>query len=246
MQMKLSFTKRAGGSLLLLASVLGTGGCASWVGMEPEPGDPLEPFNRSMFALNQHIDTYVAKPLAKGYQKITPEPIDRGITNFFNNLDEIPTALNNLLQFKVKEALSDLGRLAINSTLGFFGFMDVATTWGLEKHDEDFGQTLGKWGVPSGPYLVLPIIGSSSIRDGAGFAVDWVSNPIYYRIGDNQLGWTLWTLRYVDRRADLLRAEKVVESAALDPYIFHRESYLQRRNYVVHDGNPPLEEEDFE
>ncbi len=237
---------RTGGLLLLFLSVTGLGGCAGWVGMEPEPGDPLEPFNRSMFEFNRTLDTYVGKPLARGYRRITPEPLDRGITNFFNNLDEIPTALNNLLQLKVKDAFSDLGRLAVNSTLGFFGFMDVASTWGLEKHDEDFGQTLGYWGVPSGPYLVLPVIGPSSFRDGAGFAVDWVSNPIYYRIGDNEIGWSLWVLRYVDRRADLLRKERAVEAAALDPYVFYRESYLQHRDYLVHDGNPPLEEEDFE
>ncbi len=232
---------------LVLAGLLPLlGGCASWVGVEPEPGDPLEPFNRSMFELNRTLDTYVSKPLARGYQNITPEPVDRGITNFFSNLDEIPTAFNNLLQLKVKAALSDLGRLAVNTTLGVLGFMDVATDMGLEKHDEDFGQTLGYWGVPSGPYLVLPVIGPSSFRDGVGFTVDWVSNPIYYRIGDNKYGWALWTLRYVDRRSDLLRTEKVVEAAALDPYVFYRDSYLQHRNYLVHDGNPPLDEEEFE
>lgn len=205
--------------------------------------DPLEPFNRSMFALNEHIDTYVARPVARFYQKITPEPVDRGITNFFNNLDEVPTALNNLLQFKPRAALNDLGRLVINSTVGVLGFMDPATEMGLERHDEDFGQTLGRWGVPPGPYLVLPIIGPNDFRDTLGFGVDWVSNPIYYRIGDNDAGWALWILRYVDRRADLLRAQRVLESAAMDRYIFTRESYLQRRRYQVYDGNPP---DDFE
>ncbi len=229
------------GSIFTLFFLL-LSGCAS-MSDEEAAQDPLEPFNRSMFALNEHIDTYVARPVARFYQKITPEPVDRGITNFFNNLDEVPTALNNLLQFKPRAALNDLGRLVINSTVGVLGFMDPATEMGLERHDEDFGQTLGRWGVPPGPYLVLPIIGPNDFRDTLGFGVDWVSNPIYYRIGDNDAGWALWILRYVDRRADLLRAQRVLESAAMDRYIFTRESYLQRRRYQVYDGNPP---DDFE
>ena len=208
--------------------------------------DPLEPLNRSLFEFNRFFDTYVGQPLARAYRKITPEPVDRGITNFFNNLDEIPTAFNNLLQGKVSDAINDLGRMMVNTTFGILGFRDVATGMGLEKHDEDFGQTLGRWGVPTGPYLVLPIIGPSDFRDGAAFAVDWVSNPIYYRIGDNAIGWSLWTLRYVDRRADLLRSQGVLESAAIDPYLFTRESYLQRRRYLVYDGDPPLDEDLFE
>lgn len=230
---------------LALIILLGANGCASWVGMEPEPGDPLEPFNRSMFDLNNHLETYVSKPLARAYVKVTPEPIDRGITNFFSNLDEPTNIVNNLLQLKVKAAFSDLGRMAINTTLGFFGFMDVASSWGLEKHNEDFGQTLGYWGVSTGPYLVLPVIGPSSVRDGGGFVVDWVTHFINRRVGDNRYGWTLWGLRYIDETAGLMRNESVVRSAALDPYIFYRESYLQRRKYLVYDGNPPLEEEDF-
>ncbi len=229
------------GSIFTLFFLL-LSGCAS-MSDEEAAQDPLEPFNRSMFALNEHIDTYVARPVARFYQKITPEPVDRGITNFFNNLDEVPTALNNLLQFKPRAALNDLGRLVINTTVGVLGFMDPATEMGLERHDEDFGQTLGRWGVPPGPYLVLPIIGPNDFRDTLGFGVDWVSNPIYYRIGDNDAGWALWILRYVDRRADLLRAQRVLESAAMDRYIFTRESYLQRRRYQVYDGNPP---DDFE
>ncbi len=239
MQMNGSLMKKTAG-VLLLASVLGTGGCASWVGMEADPSDPLEPFNRSMFALNQHIDTYIAKPVAEEYQKIVPEPIDRGVTNFFNNLDEIPHATNNLLQLKGRAALSDLGRFLVNSTLGFLGFMDVASSWGMEKHDEDFGQTFGYWGAPSGPFLVLPIIGPSSLRDGAGFMVDWYTHPIWRWVGDNQVGWSLRIVEYVDERSDRLRAEKALRSAAgLDPYLFFRDSYLQHRRYQVYDGNPP-------
>lgn len=222
------------------------GGCASTGFAENGNPDPLEPFNRSMFEFNEFVDTYVARPLARGYQKITPEPVDRGITNFFSNLDEVPTAFNNLLQFKVKEAFSDIGRLVVNTTVGILGFRDVATGMGLEKHEEDFGQTLGKWGIGTGPYLVLPIIGPRNIRDTVGFGVDWVSNPIYYRIGDNKVGWAMWILRYVDRRSDLLRSQQVLESAAIDPYIFTRDSYLQRRRYLVYDGNPPMDEDFFD
>ncbi len=229
------------GSILTLFFLL-LSGCAS-MSDEERAQDPLEPFNRSMFALNEHIDTYLARPVARFYQKITPEPVDRGITNFFNNLDEVPTALNDLLQFKPRAALTDLGRLVVNTTVGMLGFMDPATEMGLERHDEDFGQTLGRWGIPPGPYLVLPVIGPNDFRDTLGFGVDWVSNPIYYRIGDNDAGWAMWILRYVDRRADLLRAQRVLESAAMDRYIFTRESYLQRRRYQVYDGNLP---DDFE
>ena len=230
--------------LALLWATLG--GCASSEVTDNGYSDPLEPFNRTVYEFNEFVDTYAARPLARGYQKITPEPVDRGITNFFNNLDEVPTAFNNLLQFKVKEAFSDIGRLLVNSTVGILGFRDVATGMGLEKHEEDFGQTLGRWGIPPGPYLVLPIIGPRNIRDGVGFAVDWVTNPIYYRVGDNKYGWTMWILRYVDRRSDLLRSQKVFESAAIDPYVFMRDSYMQRRNYLVYDGNPPTEDDFFE
>ena len=221
-------------------------GCASTGAADNGYSDPLEPFNRTVYEFNEFVDTYAARPLARAYQEITPEPVDRGITNFFNNLDEVPTAFNNLLQFKVKEAFSDIGRLAVNTTVGILGFRDVATDMGLEKHEEDFGQTLGWWGIPPGPYLVLPIIGPRNIRDGAGFAVDWVSNPIYYRIGDNRYGWAMWILRYVDHRADLLRSQRMLESAAIDPYVFVRDSYMQRRNFLVYDGNPPMEDDLFD
>ena len=233
-------------ALLVGLTWLGVSGCASLDAEQGEVSDPLQPFNRSMFEFNQFVDTYAARPLARGYQKITPEPVDRGITNFFSNLDEVPTALNNLLQFKFREAFGDLGRLVVNTTVGILGFRDVATGMGLEKHEEDFGQTLGKWGIAPGPYLVLPIIGPRNVRDAVGFGVDWVSNPIYYRIGDNSVGWAMWILRYVDHRSDLLRTQKVLEAAAIDPYIFTRDSYMQRRKYLVYDGNPPMEDELFQ
>jgi len=204
--------------------------------------DPLEGFNRSMFTFNDNLDQYVAKPLARGYKKITPEPVDRGISNFFSNLDEVSAIVNNSLQLKFRDAASDLGRLAVNSTLGLLGFMDVASNMGLQKHHEDFGQTLGAWGMGPGPYLVLPVIGPSSGRDAVGFTADWFTNPLYYVVEDAGVSWGLYIIRFVDRRADLLKTTDLLESAALDPYSFMRESYLQRRLNQVYDGDPPLED----
>jgi phospholipid-binding lipoprotein MlaA len=223
--------------LLLMLSA-----CATVDPEYADPRDPLESFNRSMFTFNDNLDQYVAKPLARGYKKITPEPIDRGITNFFSNLDEVGAIVNNSLQLKFKDAASDLGRLAVNSTLGLLGFMDVASGMGLQKHNEDFGQTLGAWGIKPGPYLVLPVIGPSSGRDAVGFTADWFTNPLYYVVEDVGVSWGLYLIRFVDRRAGLLKSTDLLETAALDPYAFMRESYLQYRLHQVYDGNPPLED----
>ena len=229
--------RAATGMLLVMLSA-----CATVDPEYADPRDPLESFNRAMFTFNDNLDKYVAKPLAEGYQKITPEPIDRGITNFFANLDEVGTILNNALQLKFGDAFSDLGRLTANSTLGLLGFIDVASDMGLEKHYEDFGQTLGAWGMGPGPYLVLPVIGPSSGRDAVGFAADWFTNPLYYVVEDTGVSWGLYIVRFVDRRAGLLKTTDILETAALDPYAFMRESYLQNRQNQVYDGNPPLED----
>ena len=197
-----------------------------------------------MYSFNEKLDEYVARPLARGYQTIMPAPVDRGITRFFANLEDVQIGLNNLLQAKFGAALSDIGRFGINSTLGILGFLDVASNMGLEKHEEDFGQTLGKWGFSSGPYLVLPVIGPSSARDAVGFAGDWVVNPIYTQIESATISWTLYGIRYVDRRADLLKASRILQSAALDPYSFVRDSYMQRRESLVVDGKMPQDEDD--
>jgi len=199
-----------------------------------------------MYTFNEKLDEYVARPLARGYQTITPAPVDRGITRFFANLEDVQISLNNLLQFKFGEALSDMGRFGVNSTVGILGFLDVASKMGLEKHEEDFGQTLGKWGFSSGPYLVLPVIGPSSVRDAIGFAGDWVVNPIYTQIDSATISWSLYGIRYVDRRADLLKASRVLQTAALDPYSFVRDSYMQRREHLIVDGkDQEIEDDDF-
>ncbi len=226
--------------LVLLASSLFLSACATTQGP-----DPWEPFNRSMYNFNEKLDEYVARPLAKGYRAITPDPVDRGITRFFANLDDVQVALNNLLQGKPGQAVSDVSRVLVNSTIGLLGFLDPASDLGLEKHEEDFGQTLGKWGFASGPYLVLPVIGPSNIRDTVGFAGDWVVNPIYRRVDSATVSWSLYGIRYVDRRADLLGASRVLESAAMDPYSFVRDSYLQRRHHLISDGKSEDESDDF-
>ena len=230
------------GRTLLLAVVIGLAGCAT--GPYPDPRDPLEDFNRAAHSFNEMIDRAVLKPLAGGYQYITPEPVDRGVTNFFNNLADVRSALNNLLQFKIGRALSDVSRVMVNTTVGVAGLFDVASNMNIPRYDEDFGQTLGTWGVAAGPYIVLPIVGPSSGRDTVGWVVDWFTNPIYY-LEDDTIRWSLYGLRFVDRRADLLNASRVLDEAALDPYAFVRDAYLQKRQNDVFDGNPPEEPQDF-
>lgn len=222
-------------------------GCASQGG-ERDPRDPFEGFNRAVYSFNDGLDRALVKPLAKGYRAITPEPVDRGITNFFSNLADVGSAVNNLLQLKLNRALSDVGRFAINTTIGILGFIDVATQMHLEKYGEDFGQTLGYWGIGPGPYLVLPIVGPRNIRDTIGWVGDWYLDPLNYAATDDwpkdwQYGveedwqWGLHVLRYVDTRADLLGASDVLEVAAIDEYTFVRDAYLQRREDMVKDGN---------
>ena len=233
--------RNQGHPAVLAALLMMLSACATVDPEYADPRDPLESFNRSMFTFNDNLDQYVAKPLARGYKKITPEPIDKGISNFFSNLDDVGSIINNGLQFKIKDAISDVGRLGVNSTIGLLGLLDVASSMGLPKHYEDFGQTLGVWGMGPGPYLVLPVIGPSSGRDTVGFAADWFTNPLYYVVEDTGVSWGLYILRFVDRRADLLKTSELLESAALDPYAFMRDAYLQRRQNQVYDGDPPVE-----
>ncbi|SNC63145.1 phospholipid-binding lipoprotein MlaA [Polynucleobacter victoriensis] len=203
--------------------------------------DPFESINRAVFTFNENADEYVIKPAAEAYQFVLPEFVRTGVTNFFSNIGDIFVAVNNLLQGKPGNAANDIGRFLVNSTIGILGLFDVATEAGLEKNKEDFGQTLGVWGVPSGPYVVLPLFGPSSIRDTAGLVVDIKTDFI---LNSNQLnhdqkvGSTV--LRVVNQRANLLNASQLLEDAAFDKYSFLRDSYLQRRFNQVHDGNPPL------
>jgi phospholipid-binding lipoprotein MlaA len=224
----------------VLAAAIALQGCASIEREYAEPNDPLEGLNRAVYQFNEGLDKVVIKPLAEGYQAITPTPVDRGITNFFNNLDDVVSAVNNLLQFKFRRAASDVGRVAVNSTLGVAGFFDVATNMDLPRYDEDLGQTLGTYGFEPGPFIVLPLLGPTTVRDGIGRVGDWYIDPISY-LEDDSTRWALRGLDIVDTRADLLGASRVMEQAALDPYAFMRDAYLQRRRNQVYDGNPPPE-----
>jgi phospholipid-binding lipoprotein MlaA len=224
----------------LCATAALAAGCAT-TSEYRNPSDPWEPFNRVVFQFNDDFDPAFLKPVAKGYQAITPAPVDRGITNFFENLADVRNTVNNALQFKMTRAATSLGRVVVNSTVGVLGFVDVASNMNLPKYNEDFGQTLGAWGVDSGPFVVLPLLGPSTARDTVGLVGDWYTDPLTY-VNDGGVAWGLKGLRIIDRRADLLAASKVLEQAALDPYSFVRDAYLQRRHSDIHDGNPPLQE----
>ena len=232
--MRLSSIKSVGTAAL----ALWLGGCASVPDEYRDPRDPLEPYNRGMHSFNTEVDNLLVKPLAKGYKAITPDPLDRGITNFFNNIADVNSAVNNLLQFKLSRFGSDIGRVATNSTVGVLGFFDVATNMGLPSYKEDFGQTFGYWGDEESPYLVLPLLGPSTVRDTVGKGGDMLVDP-FFSVNKNTVYWGFVALRVVDTRADLLTASKILETAAVDPYSFVRDAYLQRRRHQIFDGNPP-------
>ena len=214
-------------------------GCAT----TSEPNDPLEGYNRAMYSFNDFADRAVMKPAAKAYDAVTPDPISRGISNFFSNLNEITVILNDLLQFKFSQAADDTGRFLLNSTVGFAGIFDVAGYAGYTSNDEDFGQTLGAWGVEPGAYVVLPFFGPRNVRDSFGLVADIYTDPVTY-IKDNGTRNAVTATRIVDSRASLLGTKKILDEAALDEYIFVRDAYLQRRQDLVYDGNPP--EDDFD
>lgn len=218
------------------------GGCAS----TGNPRDPLEPLNRGVYTFNEAVDTTLLKPAAELYRGLVPGMVRTGVSNVFSNINDVIVALNNLLQGKVTNAASDTGRFVVNSTIGLLGIFDVATPLGLPKNNEDFGQTLGWWGVGDGPYLVLPIFGPSNVRDTFGLVVDMLSDPISY-IEPTRDRNIVMGVRAVNRRSQLLEASKILETAALDPYQFVRDAYLQRRRSLIYDGNPPREkDEDFD
>jgi phospholipid-binding lipoprotein MlaA len=227
--------------LALLAAAALTTGCATTG--ETTARDPWEGFNRKSFAFNEKLDQAVLKPVAQGYQKVVPGFAREGIYNFYENLEDVGTSLNNFLQGKPREGLSDAGRFLVNTVFGVFGLWDVATPMGLEKHYEDFGQTLGVWGVNSGPYLVIPLLGPSTLRDGAAKPVDpsWYYSEAFH---PEHWYWAFWTLDKVRLRAALLQSEKVLDEAALDKYTFIRDAWVQRRRSQVFDGNPPRVKEE--
>lgn len=231
-------------SVLVFVAVIagGLSGCATSSNNPNNSKDPYQGFNRAMFAVNEGVDI-VVKPVAKGYDAAAPLPVKVGIGNFFGNIWDLWTAVNNLLQGKVGDAASDVGRVLVNTTVGIGGVFDVASEMGLQKHAEDFGQTLGTWGVGDGPYFFWPIIGPRTTRDTFGWLVDTNIDPVW-RVTDIPLRNSMAGMRFIDVRASLLPSDKVVEEAAFDKYNYIRDAYLQNRRSEIFDGNPPRQKTD--
>jgi phospholipid-binding lipoprotein MlaA len=237
--MKRAFVKRSWLGAALVVAVLSTG-CAS--GPNANPKDPLEPMNRSISRFNDSLDENVLKPVATSYQDVTPDLVQKGVRNVFNNLSDIWSTVNNGLQLKGRDTAESLMRSVVNTVFGIYGIFDVATPIGLERHSEDFGQTLGVWGVPNGPYVVLPLFGPSTLRDTAGMPVD-TSADFVRNLDHIPTRNSAMTLRIVDKRANLLGTSNLLSEAAIDKYSFTRDAYLQYRRNQVFDGNPPDEED---
>ncbi len=200
--------------------------------------DPIEGWNRAIFSFNEGLDAAVLKPVATGYQAVVPAPVRSGVTNVFNNLNDGWSAINHLLQGKPVAAAQMTMRMATNTLFGIAGLFDVASDLGIERQSEDFGQTLGRWGLPAGPYLVLPLLGSSSLRDTAALPVDLQWRPAALT-DDSTARIGISALQLVDVRAGLLGASRIVDGIALDKYVFIRDAYLSRRRNQVYDGDPP-------
>lgn len=226
----------------IVAALLVMTGCAT---TNQTAGDPLEGYNRAMYKFNDAVDTAVVKPVAKGYDVVVPDPISQGVSNFFSNLDDITVIINDLLQGKFYQAYKDTHRFVVNTTVGVAGIFDVASLSGLNKNNEDFGQTLGVWGADPGAYVVLPFFGPRNVRDTFGLIGDMFTDPVMYVEGDDARLAFVGT-RVVDTRANLLKAEKVLDEAALDEYSYVRDAYMQRRQNLVYDGNPPLDDDEFD
>ena len=225
-------------SHIALAASLVLVGCAS--APTANPKDPWESMNRSVASFNDTVDDNVLKPVATGYRNVVPNLIQTGVRNVFNNLADMWSTVNNLLQLKPLNTVESLGRVVVNTVFGIYGIFDVATYIKLERHPEDFGQTLGYWGVPNGPYLVLPLFGPSTLRDGASLPVDFAVSPSQY-ISDIPTRNQVFVLRLVSKRAELLKSGNMLEEASIDKYSFTRDAYLQYRRSQIYDGNPPDE-----
>ncbi len=231
-----------------ISAILLLVGSGYLVGCSGTQDDPFEGYNRTMYSINKTVDKYTLKPIAKGYRAITPDPVERGVNNFFGNFGDVVTMANNILQFDFHEAAHDSARVVWNTTLGIGGIFDVATAMGLEKQKEDFGLTLRKWGVPAGPYLVLPALGPSTPTDGVGKIVDYYTNPVsIIDWNDYRTTAAVYSLGVINFRANLLDAENVAEGASTDEYSFVRSSYLQYRDAQMRGGAvDPQVEDDFD
>lgn len=226
------------GGLLLIA----LSGCA----VGPDKRDPLENFNRGVMRFNDELDTAILQPVATAYQETLPTPARRAVGNVFSNLGDVWSTVNSLLQLKIPQATESLMRVSINTVFGLYGILDIASEMGLERHREDFGQTLGRWGVPAGPYVVLPLLGPSTVRDASGFVVDRRADLVR-EFDPASTRNSLFALRLVDTRASLLRTGRLLDEIALDRYTFVRDAYLQRRQAEIVDrepGDPPEDKKD--
>jgi phospholipid-binding lipoprotein MlaA len=238
---KLTIDLRRVSGLLVVAAGLALSGCATTGG--GRPFDPFEPVNRAMYAINEPIDKNLVKPIAQAYVDYVPSIIRTGISNYFNNIDDLFSAVNGLLQGKLDKAGHDMGRVMINTFPGILGLIDVASDLGIPRGNEDFGQTFGYWGIPQGPYLFVPLFGPSTVRDGTGFVLRVLWSPTT-EIPNVALRNVIYGLGGLDLRAQALGATSLIDEASLDPYTFVRRAYLQRREYLVYDGSPPPPKDD--
>jgi phospholipid-binding lipoprotein MlaA len=226
----------AAATLTLTAILLG--GCAT--GPVANSRDPLEPFNRGVYQFNDAVDRAVVRPVATVYRDVLPSPVRTGVSNFFYNLQDAWSIVNNTLQLKPEQAGNSFFRFGVNTVFGLGGVLDIATEMRIERYTEDFGQTLGRWGVGAGPYLVLPLLGPSTVRDTAALPVDMKGSPSAY-IDDVPVRNSATALNLLNQRSRLLQATDMLDQVALDPYTFTRDAFLQRRRSAVYDGNPPDE-----
>lgn len=224
-------------AIVLAASLVA--GCAA----TPSRVDPLEPMNRAFYEVHDAVDTAVMRPAIQFYIDVVPQPLRQSVSNFFNNIDDLISAMNDLLQGDFDRFGNDMGRVTLNTGFGLAGLFDLASMVGIERGNQDFGLTFGKWGFDQGPYLFVPLFGPTTVRDGAGWIVRLYVGPTGY-ITDVPLRNTIYAVGAVDLRAQYTEATKLVDTAALDRYLFIRNAYLQRRRYMVYDGKPPPEPEE--
>ena len=235
-------------ALVLLAWLSGLAGCATLPSGKPDPHDRFERFNRSVYKFNTALDHAILRPITRAYVRVTPQPVRTGVNNVLSNLAYPVTLVNDFLQGKFSDGMTDTARLLVNSTIGIGGVFDPASGMGLEQHRQDFGLTMGRWGLRSGPYLMLPFLGPSTVRDGFGLVPDYL---LLHEIETVQLfdsnayiEWSLFSIGTINRRSQLLDEDRILERT-YDPYAFLRGAYLQRREYLIHEGQAPSPEEEF-
>ena len=230
----------------LVLAILWISGCASSPTKAPHPADPWENYNRVVFKFNDGLDRAILKPVTRGYQKVAPNIVETGVSNFFSNLSDVGNSVNNLLQGEPRKAGSDLVRFTLNSTFGLGGVIDVASSAGFEKHSEDFGQTLAVWGVPSGPYVMLPFLGPSNIRDSGGYAVDLFTHYPWRYLDHEAARYSLTTMSFIDLRSEVLKIEDLLGTSFFDRYASIRDAWIEYRISQISNGETSLHQDDDE